>query len=849
MTKTEYLQLIKEGEEDFYSIDTVNRNLDKIDSMFGKLAWFCVCGSRKMDVNKIVDAEGFQLFSGVRAIVYFTWGNTAENITMNINGTGAYPVKYKNEPLPAGFIQAEWALEVVYHAGCWRVVGDLADKRAQELAERIDGMTPSDIGALPVSGNAVSASKWNTARKINGMSIDGTADRTNYGVCSTSGSTAAKTVSCAGFNLATGAEITVKFNNTNTSTNPTLNVNGTGAKAIYYKGVTVPSGYIVANGMYTFRYNGTQWEYVGDNTQKQVDDMTTRLNNLKASDIDALPVSGNAVSASKWNTTRKINGMSIDGTADRTNYGVCYTEGSVALKTVSCPGFSLVTGAEITVKFKYENTTYYPTLNVNGTGAKDICYRGTSMIYGLILADGTYTFRYNGTDWDIVGDIKTYSLATSSSSGLMSAGDKLKMDSLDDNYADKDIYGDAFVSMGRKAGTTVGAKSHAFGDNVEASHSYTHAEGSETKASGLGSHAEGDRATASGYYAHAEGSRTTASGNYSHAEGNGTTASKECSHAEGYNSIASQNWSHAEGYNSIANNYYTHAEGSDSTAGGMAAHAEGKYTSAEGMYSHSEGFCTISENFSSHVGGKYNKNMVVGGESSNQVGDVFVIGNGTSNSARSNALRVTYLGDIKGTKAFQSSGADYAEFIKPWADGNSNDEDRVGYFVTVKDGFLHKAEENDYIYGITSGNPSIVGNADEDYYWRYERDEFNRIVMEDVPETVPTKDEEGHPIFDKKTHEPVMVETGKMILNARMKLAEGYDPSLQGNYIERKDRKEWDYVGMLGVLPVRDDGTCLPGHYCKCGQGGVATIAEERGFDTYMVIERISDNIVSVILK
>ncbi len=286
MTKTEYLQLIKEGEDDFYSIDTVNRNLDKIDSMFGKLAWFCVCGSRKMDVNKIVDAEGFQLFSGVRAIVYFTWGNTAENITMNINGTGAYPVKYKNEPLPAGFIQAEWALEVVYHAGCWRVVGDLADKRAQELAERIDGMTPSDIGALPASGNAVSASKWNTARKINGMSIDGTADRTNYGVCSTSGSTAAKTVSCAGFNLATGAEITVKFNNTNTASNPTMNVNGTGAKAIYYKGVTVPSGYIVANGMYTFRYNGTQWEFVGDNTQKQVDALNSKISSLQAEVLD-----------------------------------------------------------------------------------------------------------------------------------------------------------------------------------------------------------------------------------------------------------------------------------------------------------------------------------------------------------------------------------------------------------------------------------------------------------------------------------------------------------------------------------------------------------------------------------
>ena len=253
----------------------------KTEKQEKKLAWFCVCGSRKADIEKIVDAEGFQLFNGVRAVVYFTWGNTAENITLNINGTGAYPVRYKNASLPAGFIQAEWAVEVAYHAGCWRVVGDLADRKAQELAERLDGMTPSDIGALPASGNAVSASKWNTARKINGMSIDGTADRTNYGVCSTSGSTAAKTVSCSGFNLVTGAEVTVKFNHTNTALNPTLNVNGTGAKAVYYKGVALPSGHIVSNGTYTFRYNGTQWEFVGDLTQEQVDKLDAEVSRLR----------------------------------------------------------------------------------------------------------------------------------------------------------------------------------------------------------------------------------------------------------------------------------------------------------------------------------------------------------------------------------------------------------------------------------------------------------------------------------------------------------------------------------------------------------------------------------------
>ncbi|MDE7267278.1 MAG: hypothetical protein K2N89_07430, partial [Lachnospiraceae bacterium] len=108
---------------------------------------------------------------------------------------------------------------------------------------------------------------------------------------------------------------------------------------------------------------------------------------------------------------------------------------------------------------------------------------------------------------------------------------------------------------------------------------------------------------------------------------------------------------------------------------------------------------------------------------------------------------------------------------------------------------------------------------------------------------------EDVPMFDDETHEPIMIETGNIIKNARMKLAEGYDPSLQENYVERKDRKEWDYVGMVGVLPVRDDGTCLPDHFCKCGQGGIATLATERGFDTFYVIERISENIVSVELR
>lgn len=144
-------------------------------------------------------------------------------------------------------------------------------------------------------------------------------------------------------------------------------------------------------------------------------------------------LTGNASSASKLETSRNINGLSFNGTADRVNYASCSTAASTAAKTVDCTGFALVTGAEITVKFTVNNTASSPTLNVNGTGAKAIYYRGAAITAGYLAANRTYTFRYNGTQYDLVGDIDTnttYSAATTSADGLMSAADKTKLDGI-----------------------------------------------------------------------------------------------------------------------------------------------------------------------------------------------------------------------------------------------------------------------------------------------------------------------------------------------------------------------------------------------------------------------------------
>lgn len=143
------------------------------------------------------------------------------------------------------------------------------------------------VGTL--TGNASSATKLETTRNINGILFNGKANAINYGTCSTAAGTAAKTVSCANFTLVTGAEITVKFTVSNTAASPTLNVNSTGAKPIYYRGAAISSGYLAANRTYNFRYNGTQYELVGDINTYPADATENEIINIMIQ-ADAFPV-------------------------------------------------------------------------------------------------------------------------------------------------------------------------------------------------------------------------------------------------------------------------------------------------------------------------------------------------------------------------------------------------------------------------------------------------------------------------------------------------------------------------------------------------------------------------------
>lgn len=82
-------------------------------------------------------------------------------------------------------------------------------------------------------------------------------------------------------------------------------------------------------------------------------------------------------------------------------------------------------------------------------------------------------------------------------------------------------------------------------------------------------------------------------------------------------------WSHAEGFDTTASGLYSHAEGDNTTASGGGSHAEGAGTKASGNDSHVEGKYNIEDTTSKYA---------------------HIVGNGTSDTSRSNAHTLDWSG-------------------------------------------------------------------------------------------------------------------------------------------------------------------------------------------------------------
>lgn len=150
-------------------------------------------------------------------------------------------------------------------------------------------------------------------------------------------------------------------------------------------------------------------------------------------------------------------------------------------------------------------------------------------------------------------------------------------------------------------------------------------EGIDCTASQVASHAEGFQTNATGCHSHAEGFWTLASGNSSHAEGGNTEASGACSHAGNDGSVAS-------GDNSTAING-GNASGEGSFAVFPGSQAKHTYAAAMGQDT---------------ITGKANQ-TVIGYYNAVDSNAIFVVGNGSSDTARSNCFSINPDGGYGGT--------------------------------------------------------------------------------------------------------------------------------------------------------------------------------------------------------
>ena len=388
------------------------------------------------------------------------------------------------------------------------------------------------------------------------------------------------------------------------------------------------------------------------------------------------------------------------------------------------------------------------------------------------------------------------------------------------------------VNMVSTIKTGSGTNSETFNDNNNAaSGNYSHAEGQDTQASGTAAHAEGYKTQCIGNYAHAEGYNACAQGAGSHVEGyslySGISSYKTLgsgSHIEGYSQGYVWNYgdgAHIEGYTDTQEGRTCYGKGahiegynSSSNDGADAAHVEGYYTIADAAYHHIEG--------------KYNL----------QDGDAMyqhIAGNGTS-SNRSNSHTLDWQGNAVFAGTVSNSGADYAEYFE-WLDENDNVDDRVGYIVTLEGNKIKFANSEDDVLGIVSGTATVLGdNAEWEWQGKYLKDEFGRKIIDWVEHKSTTT------IYnDDGTSKEKEISLGFF---PEPRINPAYNENEE--YVNRYWRPEWDAVGLMGKLFVRDNGSCQVGGYVKPDNGIAIPSAEKTNM---RVLKRVNDNVIQVLLK
>lgn len=292
-----------------------------------------------------------------------------------------------------------------------------------------------------------------------------------------------------------------------------------------------------------------------------------------------------------------------------------------------------------------------------------------------------------------------------------------------------------------------------------------------------------------------------------------------------------------------------HAEGLVTRASGFASHAQGIATRAKGTASSSSNLATIANNNFQTVIGKFNR-ASRRRNNNKRSDDAFIIGNGHS-CARSNAFRVTFDGKVHTDQGgyFASPGTGYSEFFE-W-DDRHHPTDPVGYFVTLEGDKIKIAKDrskDDFILGVVTAVPSVVGNAFENGLSNsYATDQFGRIrtnlvSMNDFIE-INSIVRQGmrevecdcsQRIGDQSLSsqlasmvETTLISSSECNMTDVAVLASTCTPSDRN--CTQEQSSEWAIVTLLGTVAVRDDGRSRVGDFVLPNNEGIARVVKKHG--------------------
>ena len=273
----------------------------------------------------------------------------------------------------------------------------------------------------------------------------GTETNVEYGTCDTASATAEKIVSIptdSTWILKKNAIIFVKFSNSNSATSCTLNVNGTGAKSIWYNNAVYTGNSVIvcgyANRTHMYIYDGTYWVWVSSGS-----DSNTIYSNASLGQ----------------------------------GYGTCTTAEATVAKIVTLSGYALVVGGIVSVKFTYA-VPANATLNINSRGAKAIYRHGSAITAGIIKAGDTATFIYNGSQYHLISidrddntDTKNTTGATNTTGKMYLVGAKTQATAVQ-TYTQSEVYIDENGNLCSN-GTPVSTENHTHDEYVNIAYSDT----------------------------------------------------------------------------------------------------------------------------------------------------------------------------------------------------------------------------------------------------------------------------------------------------------------------------------------------------------------------------------------